>query len=295
MRRYSGSKPTSETKRMGLGLRPARVAVLIGAGATRAEQTDAALALTEVWGGPSCALIPTDGTTIEPFFWKLLRFFDPDLVSVYGQSVTVAAPLLSELYARLSLLDVVGRHHGYIWRGNCGYPLTSVDSVLAAMPGPPEFTVPHVIDLEVVTNDELALQMLAAETGLLSAERRQRLRDLDVPLDPARLDFMESPGTAVSPPSSLWPLMPGNASCYPISLAYQELATYSSWPTPSQVLVVCGDTWETSACTGRSEARVETSRELTYSGCLHRTNGNDPTQGACDQRLVLLFMPRHGV
>lgn len=36
-----------------------------------------------VWGGHANIILPTDGETIQPLFWKILEKFDPDYICAY--------------------------------------------------------------------------------------------------------------------------------------------------------------------------------------------------------------------
>ena len=74
---------------------------------------------TKTWGGYGNIIIPTDGKTIEPYFWDLLEKFEPDELAVYqrtGRDILREAPLRFE--------KVFGRHIE-AWEKQIGEPTQS--------------------------------------------------------------------------------------------------------------------------------------------------------------------------
>ncbi|MBI2927735.1 MAG: hypothetical protein HYY24_18720 [Verrucomicrobia bacterium] len=61
--------------------RPKRIVLLIDPSHTTGEELDAFIfGCNRLWGGRFNAIIPTDGTTISPDWWKLLEVVDPDYI-----------------------------------------------------------------------------------------------------------------------------------------------------------------------------------------------------------------------
>jgi hypothetical protein len=66
-------------------VRPPRIAVFINAAAEtwQAECLHILDHFSRTWGGSANIVIPTDGGSISPIFWKLLEVFDPDTLLLY--------------------------------------------------------------------------------------------------------------------------------------------------------------------------------------------------------------------
>ena len=229
---------------MGLGLRPPRVAVLIPSDLSMADAQILCTSLQRIWGGATFALIPNQAQSISPLFWDLLRMYDPDLLATFG-GPTPDDNLRGELISRLSILNSWAEHFLPIWPGGSTYPLTEIAAVLKAIPESTNHVVPHVLALDVNTEDELALLMIAGAGGTLPANQQAELRELDVPLDKQSLDF--GGNSPVMTPEPLWSSANVQGRSLPLDLSMLETATYSA---PYQgdsfrpVFVVCGGTIE---------------------------------------------------
>lgn len=68
--------------------RPPRVAVLMSASDPEWRSTTVRVVefLCSIWGGKHSIIIPTDGTTIDPTFWRILEKFSPDYVYYYSKT-----------------------------------------------------------------------------------------------------------------------------------------------------------------------------------------------------------------
>jgi hypothetical protein len=68
--------------------RPPRVAVLMNV--SDPEWRSPALRVIEffcsIWGGKHSLIIPTDGKTIDPIFWRILEKFSPDYIYYYSKT-----------------------------------------------------------------------------------------------------------------------------------------------------------------------------------------------------------------
>jgi hypothetical protein len=67
------------------GVRPARLAILLGTADPHWQQTSSRVmeCLSSTWGGCHSIIVPTDGRSIDPHFWDVLEAFDPDYVCPY--------------------------------------------------------------------------------------------------------------------------------------------------------------------------------------------------------------------
>ena len=77
--------------------RPPRVAVLMSASDPEWRSTAVRVIefLCSIWGGKHSIIIPTDGTTIDPTFWRILEKFSPDYIYYYsktGRDVKISHP-----------------------------------------------------------------------------------------------------------------------------------------------------------------------------------------------------------
>lgn len=87
-------------------VRPGRVAVLVDANDARWQDTCLRVIeyLTRLWGGSGNIIIPTDGKSISPHFWRILERFDPDYLEAYrrtGRDVEIEEPAkFEEAYQR---------------------------------------------------------------------------------------------------------------------------------------------------------------------------------------------------
>lgn len=78
-----------EFKSLALGVRPARIAVLVDRTDDDWQNTCIRLLefFTTVWGGNHSLIVPTDGKSINELFWQLLEAFDPDYIYVYRKTL----------------------------------------------------------------------------------------------------------------------------------------------------------------------------------------------------------------
>ena len=69
-------------------VRPLRVAVFTKADDPEWQSTCLAIIefLSQLWGGASAIIVPTDGTSIDGVFWALLSAHDPDLILTYQRT-----------------------------------------------------------------------------------------------------------------------------------------------------------------------------------------------------------------
>lgn len=69
-------------------VRPPRIAVFVHVNDDHWQNTCVRVVnfFTQLWGGHYNIIVPTDGKSIEPQFWKMLEAFSPDYVYSYGLS-----------------------------------------------------------------------------------------------------------------------------------------------------------------------------------------------------------------
>jgi hypothetical protein len=78
------------------GVRPHRVAILIPSGGGASVWLQVIDVCSQIWGGPYCVAVPTDGETIQQPFWQLLDLYDPDMV-VRLEQVSLGANLSKDI------------------------------------------------------------------------------------------------------------------------------------------------------------------------------------------------------
>ena len=68
--------------------RPPRVAVLMSVSDPEWRNTILRVIefLCSIWGGKHSLIIPTDGTIIDPTFWRILEGFSPDYIYYYSKT-----------------------------------------------------------------------------------------------------------------------------------------------------------------------------------------------------------------
>jgi hypothetical protein len=80
--------PESLYRRVTLAARPARIVTFVNS--ADKEWHELCLRVIErnsiVWGGHYYLIVPTDGRTISPVFWKILEQYDPDYLTYYGKT-----------------------------------------------------------------------------------------------------------------------------------------------------------------------------------------------------------------
>jgi len=74
-----------QTLSVATSLRPGRIAVLCDIGDPNWSHTCRHILelFSSLWGGHGCIIVPTNGNTIDPLFWKILEVFDPDYLCEY--------------------------------------------------------------------------------------------------------------------------------------------------------------------------------------------------------------------
>lgn len=226
-----------DARRVGLGLRAPRLAVLIGSDCTWGHCVYLIGTLTEIWGGVTYAVVPTDGKTISPLFWRLLKRYDPDWLAGYGDTVEVSDALWSELSTRLCLAQPIGQRLQVIWPENIGWPLTEVHECL---PGVEPVT--PVRNLRV-NGDPLAQTLVYASAGYLHDRVREGLQHNDVEIRDEEIDLASGAGDLLQLADDLWvPRYRRTDADLPLWLSLRYLGAY---PTDSlnrpAIVAVCGD------------------------------------------------------
>ena len=229
-----------DARRVGLGLRPPRLAVLVGSDCTWGHCVDLIGTLTQIWGGVAYALVPTDGETISPVFWRLLKRYDPDWIARYRDTVSVSESLSAELTARLCLAQPIGQHLDVIWPDNIGWPLTQIHECL-----PDDGVVTPVRDLKI-KGDLLAQTLLYAWSGYLHKGEREGLERNGVQIVDEEVDLAAAKANLHRLTDDLWrPPYRRTDADLPLRLSLQYLGPYSTdTPDRHALIAVCGDTLE---------------------------------------------------
>lgn len=102
------SQKTVEYREMHLGLRAPRAALLVDRSSGPEAYSAIVEALSGVWAGAACALIPTDGASISPPFWRLLELHDPDAVLILETALQVTPGLADQIRRRCSQFALAG-------------------------------------------------------------------------------------------------------------------------------------------------------------------------------------------
>src|SRR4051812_47616488 len=87
-----------EYRRVSLGIRAPRPAVLVSSESDWSVCLSLVETLSGIWGGDTFGIIPTDGETIPSIFWKLLKIHDPDWFLVFARNVAVSDSLTDLLF-----------------------------------------------------------------------------------------------------------------------------------------------------------------------------------------------------
>lgn len=227
-----------DARRVGLGLRPPRLAVLIGSDCTWGHCIYLIGTLTEIWGGATYAVVPTDGQTISPLFWRLLDRYDPDWLVAYGDSVQVSEPLWAELSNRLSLAEPIGANLGAIWPDNISWPLTEIHECL------PDDKANRPVRNLKVEGDLLAQALVYAWAGYLHEGVREGLERNAVEIKDVEIDLPSGTGDLLRLADDLWlPRYRQRGADIPLLLSLQHLGIYTTDATNRcAILAVCGDT-----------------------------------------------------
>src|SRR5260370_1994760 len=83
-----------EHRRLDLGVRAPRVAILLDSKTNWRRCIELVETLTGIWGGGSYAIVPTDASVLKPVFWDLLNLYSPHLISAFPP--TTLTPSLTE-------------------------------------------------------------------------------------------------------------------------------------------------------------------------------------------------------
>jgi len=227
-----------DARRVGLDLRPPRLAVLVGSDCTWGHCIYLIGTLTQFWGGAACAVVPTDGKTVSPLFWRLLKRYDPDWVARYGDTVKVADSLWADLSARLSLARPLGDHVDVISPDNVGWPLTGVHQCL-----PDNEPITPVCDLKV-KGDPLAQTLVYGSAGYLHEGTRKQLESSGVAISDQEIDLASGRASLLELASDLWiPRYRSSDAQLPLWLSLRYLGPYTTQPAMQPAMVaVCGDT-----------------------------------------------------
>jgi len=229
-------------RRVNLGLRAPRLAVLIGSDCHWGHCLHLVETLTETWGGATFAVIPTDGQSISPVFWKLLKLHDPDWITVFDGTAHVSDGLQQELRRRHSVALPWGQHLWPLSPDNIGYPLTGVHDAL-----PESETLPKVTDLSVDA-DGLVQLMIQATTGALSEATKKKLHDRGLDTVGRALAFDDDVSGLYDVTSDIWePAARSHHIFYPFNLSSLNLGLYFRPPGLAHehaLVVVCGNSIE---------------------------------------------------
>jgi len=227
-----------DARRVGLGLRPPRLAVLIGSNCDWGHCVYLIGTLTQIWGGVAYAIVPTDGETISPLFWRLLKRYDPDWIARYGDTVNVSESLSAELTARLSLAQPIGQHLDVIWPDNIGWPLTQIHECL-----PDDGVVTPVRDLKI-EGDLLAQTLVYASSGYLHKGEREGLERNGVQIVDEEIALASGTANLLQLCNDLWVARQRRRDAsLPLSLSLRYVGSYfTDMPSRCAVVAVCGDT-----------------------------------------------------
>jgi len=227
-----------DARRVGLGLRPPRVAVLIGGDCTWDHCVSLIGTLTQIWGGVAYALIPTDGQTISSVFWRLLKCYDPDWVAQYANSVSVSDRLWTELSKRLCLAQPTHDSPDLIWPDNIGWPYTQIHECL-----PDDRATERVRDLKV-SGEPLAQALVYASAGCLRGGVRRSLEENGFEIVDEELVLDSADRKRHAFPIGVWvPRDRQGEALVPAELSLQYLGPYSTDDFRRHpVIAVCGDT-----------------------------------------------------
>ncbi len=221
-----------------MGLRPPRLAVLVGSDCTWAHCVYLIGALTQFWGGAACAIVPTDGQTISPVFWRLLKRHDPDWIARYADTVAVSDWLWSQLSSRLSLAQPLGDHIDIIWPDNVGWPLTGIHQCL------PDNEPTRPVRRLAVKGDLLVQTLVYASAGYLHEGVRESLESGGVEVNEEEIDLTSGAGGLLQLVDDLWiPRHRRTDADLPLWLSLRYVGPYTTDPTTRPAIVaVCGDT-----------------------------------------------------
>jgi len=99
-------------------VRPPRIAVLVHTADPHWQSTCVRVIefFSQVWGGHYNIIVPTDGKTVDPPFWGILRAFDPDYVYSYrlsGRDIKINEPAKFEALLERSMAGSQGGDRGF--------------------------------------------------------------------------------------------------------------------------------------------------------------------------------------
>jgi len=225
-------------RRVSLGLRAPRLAVLIDSNCQWSDCLALVQTLTGIWGGATFAVIPTDGQSISPLFWRLLKLHDPDWLMAFD-ALQVSDGLEEALQKRHSVASQWGDQVQRLWPDGAGYPLTAVYDAL-----PDDGSLPEIVDLTVKA-DALVQLMIYASTGRLSDATREKLAERGAKTVPRELVFADDMGGLYELATEIWePGVRHDHRFYPFALSSLHLGLYLTLPSDflrHGLVVVCGD------------------------------------------------------
>lgn len=223
------------SRRVGVGLRPYRAAVLVPSDLPDENWDDLIRSMNQAWGGMTWIIVPTDGSSIHQVFWRHLQAYGPDLICRFGKNIEES--LWSEINLRLPLIDMTGDHVHPIWPGNLGWPFAPMDAALTDVD---QKTLRYV----EVKGAPIARAAIHSWSGLLPVETTERLEKAGTNIVSESIELPSS--SLYTSLSGLWGHSfnppPGIFASW---LASEHLAIFgSSTPQMHPLVVVCGQSLE---------------------------------------------------
>ena len=173
-----------EARRVGLGVRPYRVCLLVPDSFSIDHAVSLIGVMTSAWGGMVWSLIPIDGDSISEPFRTLMRKYDPDYVARVPE-LPDSDKIWSAVRREVCPLSGIGDHLLTVWPpGNLDYPLTGIEKCLTDVEvGVPGYSEGLWIKELRVKADPLASALMYSWTGCLADDTRQRLREAGIVTD----------------------------------------------------------------------------------------------------------------
>ena len=229
-----------EYRRVSLGIRAPRVAILVQPSTPWAECLRLVETLSAVWGGPTFALIPSNGDTVDALFWRLLKEHDPDWLMYYAPTTKLSDKLTKQLLRRHSTATPWGNTIWPFWPGNAGYPLTDVWSIV----NPEERSAgPPLQNIRVEGGDILSLAF-SSSLGFLDKEAVKKIEDLGITVSQRLVNLADRSAGIHDIAADAWEPFDSAPSTYPFSLSSDHLGLFAGPGRLdlSPLTVVCGDT-----------------------------------------------------
>jgi hypothetical protein len=225
-------------RRVMLGVRAHRLAVLINSNSTWRHCLQLVELLTSVWGGSTFAVIPSDGNAIPPVFWGLIKRHDPDWFVAYRQQGV--SKNLADRLLRHSVADPFGQFVHPIW-DQPGFPLTPIDEIMQVSGA----EAPDSVVALQVDGDDLSRLLILSSVGILGDRVRERLERRPVEIVDRTLTIGAAEGI-FDPTSEMWEPFTGSSGTYPFRLTTLRLGSYTGalGPREHAAIGVCGSTVE---------------------------------------------------